>query len=58
MPIRRRSASSTTLRASRPHSSDTCALSLKWGVMLMIDLGGHRLGADDPVDGPAQADPA
>ena len=42
MPIRRRSASSTTLRASGPHSSDTCALSLKWVFMLMLDLGGHR----------------
>ncbi|MQT75007.1 AAA family ATPase [Pseudomonas helleri] len=30
------------LRASGPHSSDTCALSLKLVFMLMLDLGGHR----------------
>lgn len=42
MPIRRRSVSSTAIRASGPHSSDTCALSLKWAFMLMLDLGGHK----------------
>lgn len=43
MSIRRRSASSTALRASGPHSPDTCALSLKLVFMLMLDLGGHRV---------------
>lgn len=42
MSIRRRAVGLTTPRASGPHSSDTCALSLKWAFMLMLDLGGHR----------------
>ena len=43
MSIRRRSVSSkVTPRASGPHNADTCALSLKWAFILMLDLGGHR----------------
>lgn len=41
MPIPR-SLNRSNVRSSGPHNADTCALTLKWSFMMMLDLGGHR----------------
>lgn len=41
MPIPR-SLNRNNVRSSGPHNADTCALTLKWSFMMMLDLGGHR----------------
>ncbi len=41
MPIPR-SLNRSKVRSSGPHNADTCALTLKWSFMMMLDLGGHR----------------
>jgi len=37
-----RSLNRSNVRSSGPHNADTCALTLKWSFMMMLDLGGHR----------------
>ncbi|MDF9776696.1 AAA family ATPase [Pseudomonas baetica] len=41
MPIPR-SLNRSNVCSSGPHNADTCALTLKWSFMMMLDLGGHR----------------